>query len=80
MKLNNENSIEENEKNNILNISPKNNGEKRKDQGNIIMTIITVLSMTMTEIGDPETVIGHIVETDHKTIRDEYRNDYRKEN
>ena len=39
-------------------IHPKNTGEKRKDQGNVI--IITIITMTMTGI-------DHIVEIDHET-------------
>ena len=64
-------------KNDTLRISPRNTGEKRKDQENIIMITITItnitMTMTMTEIVGPETginhtiEIGHIVETDCKT-------------
>ena len=60
-------------KDNTLSISPKNTGEKRKDQENIIMTTITIIimiitmAMTRTEIVGPATGIDHIVETDHET-------------
>ena len=54
-------------KNDTLRISPKNTGEKRKDQENIIMITITItnITMTMTEIVGPETGINHTTEIDH---------------
>ena len=62
-------------KNDTLSISPRNTGEKRKDQENIIMITIRItnIAMTMTEIAGPETGINHttqidhIVEIDHET-------------
>ena len=64
-------------KNDTLSISPKNTGQKRKDQENIIMITITItnitMTMTMIEIVGPETgiyhttEIDHIIEIDHKT-------------
>ena len=47
---------------------PQKHWEKRKDQGNIIITIITIINMimTMTEILGSETEIDHIAETDHR--------------
>ena len=50
---------------------PQNTGEKRKDQGNIIVITITIIIMTvtmtmiMTEIVDLETGIDHTIEIDH---------------
>ena len=45
-----------------LSISPKNTGEKRKDQENIIVITITIMTITMTmimtEIVGPETGIN----------------------
>ena len=56
-------------KNDTLSISPKNTGEKRKDQENIIMITITIINitmtMTMTEIVGPETGINNTTEIDH---------------
>ena len=54
-----------------ISISPQNTGEKRKDQGNIIVITITIIIMTitmtmiMTEIVDLETGIDHTIEIDH---------------
>ena len=47
------------------NISPKNTGEKRKDQGNIIIITIITMTMTMTESVGSEIEIDHILVTNH---------------
>ena len=58
-------------KNDTLSIRPKNTGEKRKDQENIIVITITIIIMTitmtmiMTEIVGPDTGINHTTEIDH---------------
>ena len=56
-------------KDDTLSISPKNTREKRKDQGHIIITITTIITMTMTmtEIVGSEKEIDLIVEIDHET-------------
>ena len=62
----NKNSIEEMERQ-YPQYNPPNTGEKRKDQENITMTIITIITMTMTmiKIVGPETGIDHTTEIDH---------------
>ena len=52
---------------------PKTHGEKRKDQGNVIITITTIITMTMTEIVGSETEIDHRVETNHRIAMKESR-------
>ena len=62
-------------KDNTHDMSPKNTGEKKKDQGNVIIAIVTTTTMTMTinmtETVGTETEIDHIAETNHGTTRKE---------